>query len=68
MRPSSGRGYRSIVRRHLIPHLGSLRLADVDARTVQRVLDLICAQRVPRSGRPLSPGRSIGSGRCCVAV
>jgi len=67
MRPSSGRAYRSIVRRHLIPHLGSLRLADVDGRTVQRFLDLICAQRVRRNGRLIRPGTCTGSGRCCAA-
>lgn len=56
MRPSSGRAYRSIVQRHLIPNLGSLRLADVDARAVQRLLDQVCAQRVRRSGRLIRPG------------
>lgn len=56
MRPSTGRAYRSIVHRHLIPHLGSVRLADVDARTVQRVLDQICARKVPRRVRLIKPG------------
>lgn len=51
MRPSATRAHRSVVRRHLIPLLGSLRLDEVDARTVQRVIDQIGAQRVTRSGR-----------------
>lgn len=56
MRPSSGRAYRSVVRRHLIPLLGPLRLYQVDARTVQRVIDQISAQRVKRGGRLIRPG------------
>jgi integrase len=56
MRPTTGRAYRSIVRRHLIPHLGSVRLADLDGRTIQRVLDQICAHRVSRHGRLIKPG------------
>jgi integrase len=50
MRPTTGRAYRSIVHRHLIPHLGTVRLADLDGRTIQRVLDQICAHRVSRRG------------------
>jgi hypothetical protein len=49
MRPTTGRAYRSIVRRHLIPHLGSVRLVALDGRTIQRMLDQICAHRVSAS-------------------
>lgn len=56
MRPSSARAYRSVVRRHLIPLLGTLRLDQVDARTVQRIIDQVGAQRVKRSGRLIRPG------------
>jgi hypothetical protein len=56
MRTTTGRAYRSIVHRHLIPHLGTVRLADLDGRTVQRVLDQICAHRVSRRGRLIKPG------------
>jgi integrase len=55
MRPSPGRAYPSIVHRHLIPHLGTVRLADLDGRTVQRVLDQVCAHRVSRRGRLIKP-------------
>jgi len=56
MRPSATRAYRSVIRRHLIPLLGSLRLDEVDARTVQRVIHQLSAQRVKRSGRLIRPG------------
>ncbi|GAA3761066.1 hypothetical protein GCM10022225_53350 [Plantactinospora mayteni] len=38
------------------PHLGSVRLADLDGRTAQRVLDQICAHRVSRRRRLIKAG------------
>jgi integrase len=55
LRPSTVRAYRSVVHRHLIPLLGTLRVSKLRTKTVQRAVDLIARQHLP-DGRLISPG------------
>lgn len=49
LRPSTLRGYATIVRCHLIPALGSSRLSELETRDIQRAMDTI-ARKTTRRG------------------
>jgi hypothetical protein len=49
LRPSTLRGYATIVRCHLIPALGSRRLSELEPRDVHRAMDAI-ARKQPGAG------------------
>jgi hypothetical protein len=49
LRPATLRGYATIVRCHLIPALGALRLSELETRDVQRAMDTI-ARKFTRRG------------------
>ncbi|MGY0231149.1 tyrosine-type recombinase/integrase [Longispora urticae] len=51
LRPTTSASYRRIVRRSLIPQLGSLRLSKLRTRDVQRALDRISRRVTPTGGR-----------------
>ena len=55
LRPSTLQAYRSVVRTHLIPQLGGLRISQLRVRTVQRAMDVI-GRRTVRGGRLISGG------------
>ena len=54
LRPSTLRGYDTIVRCHLIPALGSQRLSELEPRDVHRAMDTI-ARKTTRRGVLAAP-------------
>ena len=51
IRPTTFRGYESHVRVHLVPHLGGVRLSELDARTVNVMYGKLIAELSPASVR-----------------
>jgi hypothetical protein len=62
---STAEDYAYIARRYIIPHLGRIRLCDLNAAHIRRWLNILKAQKVQpqkQQKRPLDPNRTLSRG------